>query len=238
MNSSQSQPTAAGADEVLVPFSRVAGFVRQVTHDVRNGLNAIDLQSAYAAELVSDPEALEEVRRIRGLIQQSTKMLQALSSNFWVSAPSLVSYSARIFVEDLQDRLVKHHPDHAPQVRWTVDLKEESIAVDLEMIFTAIAEVFKNAFSFREADAEIAARAFAEGGRFVVEITEAKTKLPSPPEAWGREPFASTRRGAYGLGLFRSRQLLAAHGGELHFSHDSGRNLLTSRLSLPLADPS
>jgi signal transduction histidine kinase len=237
MNRSQSQPNSSGPD-IPVPFSRVAGFVRQVTHDVRNGLNAIDLQTAYTAELVSDPEAVEEVRRIRALIQQTTRMLQALSSNFWLSTPNPVPYSARIFVEDLQDRLVKQHPDHAPQVRWEVTLKEESIAVDLEMIFTAIAEVLKNAFSFREAGGEIAARVFAEGGRFVLEITEPKSTVPSPPEAWGREPFASTRRGGYGLGLFRSRQLLAAHGGDLQFSHDSGRNLLSSRISLPLADPS
>ncbi len=238
MNPPQNQPAPTQAADVLVPFTRVAGFVRQVTHDVRNGLNAIELQTAYAAELVSDPEALEEVRRIRGLVQQTTKMLQALSSNFWVSTPNLVPYSARIFVEDLRDRLVKQHPEHAPQVRWDVELQDESIAVDLEMIFAAIAEVFKNAFSFRESGGEIAARAFAEGGRLVVEITETKTAVPSPPEGWGREPFVSSRRGAYGLGLFRSRQLLAAHRGDLEVSHEPGRNLLSSRISLPLADPS
>ena len=33
--------------DLKVPFERIAKFVRQVTHDVRNGLNAMDLQAAY-----------------------------------------------------------------------------------------------------------------------------------------------------------------------------------------------
>lgn len=231
MNKPESNPT----EQLEVPFDRVATFIRQVTHDVRNNLNAMDLQAAYVVELVTDAEAVEEVRRIRSHIQQAAKQLQALSANFWVSSPNLVTYSAAIFVEDLQDRLAKMHPDHAPKVKWTVNLDEKMVSLDLEMIFTGIAEVFENAFQFKEGEAPIEAEAREEGGKFVIELQEPKTKIPSDPERWGREPFLSSRRGAYGLGLYRARRIFAEHGGELRFTHDSGRNLLSSKIVLPFA---
>src|SRR5690606_4382723 len=115
-------------DSLEVPFDRVSTFIRQVTHDVRNNLNAMDLQAAYVVELVTDPEAIEEVRRIRSHIQQAAKQLQALSGNFWVAAPNVVTYSAKIFVEDLRDRLARMHPEHAPKVEWAVELGEQMVA--------------------------------------------------------------------------------------------------------------
>lgn len=229
------QPESTPADQLQVPFDRVATFIRQVTHDVRNNLNAMDLQAAYVVELVADPEAVEEVRRIRSHIQQAAKQLQALSGNFWVAPPNLVTYSAKIFVEDLQDRLAKMHPDQAPKVKWTVQLDEKMVSLDLEMIFTGIAEVFENAFQFKEGDGALEAHVREEAGKFVIELLEPKTTVPSDPQRWGREPFLSSRRGAYGLGLYRARRIFAAHDGELSFSHDSGRNLLSSKIVLPFA---
>lgn len=228
-------PEQKSSDPLLIPFERVSTFIRQITHDVRNNLNAMDLQAAYVAELVTDSEALEEVQRIRTHIQQAAKQLQALSANFWVATPSLVTYSARIFVEDLQDRLAKLHPDYASKVQWKVELGEQMVALDLEMIFAAIAEVFENAFQFKEGEEPIEARIAAEDGKFVIEFREPKTSVPSDPARWGWEPFLSSRRGGYGLGLFRARQILAEHEGELRFTYDPEKNILLSRIVLPFA---
>lgn len=222
----------------VIPFSRVGSFIRQVTHDVRNNLNGMDLQAAYAVELITDPEANEEVRRVRQMIQQAAKQLQTLSSYFQLPQSNLVSYSANIFVEDLRDRLTRIFPEQMPSVEWKVSVGEEMISVDLEMIFSTIAEVFKNAFQFREAGQPISASVFAENGRVVLEVEEGKTTVPSDPSTWGREPFVSTRRGGYGLGLFRARRILELHGGEIVASHDSARARLTTRVSLPVASES
>ena len=226
------------SNEPVIPFSRVGSFIRQVTHDVRNNLNGMDLQAAYAVELITDPEANEEVRRVRQMIQQAAKQLQTLSSYFQLPQSNLVSYSANIFVEDLRDRLTRIFPEQMPSVEWKVSVGEEMISVDLEMIFSTIAEIFKNAFQFREAGQPILASVFGENGRVVLEVEEGKTTVPSDPSTWGREPFVSTRRGGYGLGLFRARRILELHGGEIVASHDSARARLTTRVSLPVASES
>ena len=224
-----------------VPLPRIAGFVRQVTHDVRNGLNSMDLQAAYLNELITDPEAIDELRRLRGLIQTTARQLQTLSSNFWTSAPNLVTYSAKILVEDLRDRLKKTFADSADKLAkivWEVNVDDELVSVDIEMLFGAITRLFENALHFVEPGGQITAHAQVAGGRFILELTETKTLPPAgDPEAWGDDPFISTKRGGYGLGIFRAKSLLSVQGGELQISYDSGRNLLLNRVSLPLAHP-
>jgi K+-sensing histidine kinase KdpD len=230
-------PEAVDTGSISVPLPRLAGFIRQVTHDVRNSLNAIDLQAAYLAELVTDTEARDEVRRLRGIIQSTARQLQGISSNFWTGTPNLVTYSAKILIEDLQDRLKKTFPEQSPRVAWHVRLDDESIALDLEMFFNAVARIFENTFQFGEAGATIEAHSFADGDEFVLEFHEPKTSLDSDPATWGEEPLVSTRRGGYGLGLYRARSFLAVLGGKLQISHDSGSNLLLTRVILPLAPP-
>ena len=94
--------------DVLVPFERVATMVRQLTHDVRNGFSAMELQSAYVAELLRDSEdfaaAAGEVQRLRGMIAENTNSLRRFSARFRVSPPSLVEYPAQMFTEDFRDR--------------------------------------------------------------------------------------------------------------------------------------
>ena len=231
-----SNSTSLDPTQISVPLPRLATFIRQVTHDVRNSLNAMDLQASFVAELVTDAEAVEEVRRIRQGIQQSARDLQALSGKFWTSKPNPIPYEARILVEDFCDRMAKRESDFATGVQWTVTLGDENIEIDIEMIFAAFAEIFFNAFQNREGSDPIQASASLEGGKFLLRVSETKVGVPSDPTFWGKEPFVSTRRGAYGLGLFRARGIIAAHGGEYTVAHDPERALLVTRVMLPLAN--
>ncbi|HEY2343337.1 MAG TPA: ATP-binding protein, partial [Chthoniobacteraceae bacterium] len=198
------------------------------------------LQAAYILELATEPEATDELGRMRAQITQSARSLQSLSANFWLPQPSKIPYQASIFMEDFRDRLARVTPEKISRVEWTSKLNGQNISVDLEMVFTALAELFKNAFHFGDPEGPIRAVAKAEGKRFSLEVTESLKELPTlagkpviTPEHWGEEPFVSTRRGGYGLGLFRTRMVLAVHDGDLRFTHDSGRALLAARVTLP-----
>jgi nitrogen-specific signal transduction histidine kinase len=226
---------APSTEEVTVPFERVAGLVRHLTHDIRNGLNTLDLQASFLQELVNDPEASPEVKRIRSMISTTAKTLQNFSSTFWLGEMHPVTYSAEMLVEDFRARLVSVLPEQAKEITWTVELGKEAIAVDIELIFRAFSEFFKNAIHFRENEGAISVRVFAEKERFVLELRETKTEVSSQPESWGTEPLVSTRRGGFGMGLFHARRILTAHEGLAEIGFDSTAKLLTTRLSLPLA---
>ena len=227
------------AAEPLVPFERVGKMVGQLTHDVRNRLSGMQLQSAYVADLLTDPkdaaEAARELKRLRGMIEDYAKSLKGFSRRFRVPPPELVRYPAKSLIEDFCQRLARVQPEFAPQVTWTVELADEAVEVDPEMTFEALGEFFQNAAHFQEAGAPVTAHAATEAGRFCLDLRERKTAVPSAPATWGAEPLVSTRDGAYGLGLFHARQLLAAHGGGVEFTHDPAAAQLTTRIFLPLA---
>ena len=70
---------ATSENAVTVPLDRLSKFIRQVAHDVRNGLNAVDLGAALVAELAADSEAAEEARRMRTSVAGAAGTLQRLA---------------------------------------------------------------------------------------------------------------------------------------------------------------
>ena len=233
--SASEQSQVEGKENPEIPFERVGNFIRQVSHDVRNNLGSMDLQAAYAAELITDGEAAAEVGKLRGMIASTAKLLQTISRNFQTPKPNLVTLSAAILLEDFRERFEKLHPEEAARMEWTVELGDEMISVDIEMIFNVLLECCRNAFYFHEGDQTVNARAFATGEELLIELRQQRAVIALPAQTWGRAPLVSTRRGGYGLGLFLVRQILAAHGGDLEFIHLADEATLTARVRLPLA---
>lgn len=48
--------------EPKIPWRDVVKFIGQLNHDLRDNLNAIELQSAFLGEIVQDPEAKKKLR--------------------------------------------------------------------------------------------------------------------------------------------------------------------------------
>ena len=69
----------APTDSVTVPWSDIVRFVRQLSHDLRNDLNAIELQSAYIGELTQNQELTSEIKRLREIVSGMNSTLQLLS---------------------------------------------------------------------------------------------------------------------------------------------------------------
>jgi K+-sensing histidine kinase KdpD len=222
-------------EEPSVPFPRVIGLVRQLTHDIRNGLNNVDLQAALLQELVTDAEVTPEIKRLRGMVTETAKWLQELSRMFWLPEPNFVTYSASAFIEDFRSRLAKSLPQSATHLDWQVALQEEMIPVDIEMIFRGLAEFFKNAFHFREGETPISVSVAVEGQTLVVKLVEPKSAVASAPEKWGNEPLVSTRRSGFGMGLYYTRQVIDAHQGKVEQAFDEAAKRLTTTVVLPLA---
>lgn len=233
------EPSTTPFAPLAVPFDDVAAFTRKLIHDVRNGLNALDLQLASMFDGIEgiDGPLRDDLTLARRLLNNEARRLVEISAQFRSPTPQIITYLATDLIEDMRARIERTLGAGAPPIGWTIAVTRERVEVDFEMLSAVVVELVRNAVQFREGDAPLKARAAAEGGVFVIELRESRAAIASDPAVWGTVPFASTRRGGYGLGLFAARRTLTTLGGSLGIGHDAGRRELCSRLTLPLATP-
>lgn len=216
-----------------VPWSDMVKFVRQLSHDIRNNLNAVELQSAYLAELAEEGEMKTEVQRLREMISQIGISLQRLTAGLSQVNPNLIPYLAADFVEDLKHKLAKEFPENAAKVTWEVQLKDASLQVDPQLVQQAFLEIFSNAFQHERNITSITAKAYMDKNCFIFELWEPKARFELPTENWGREPLRNVSQGHYGLGLNRARSIAEAHGGYFRAEYDRKTSTLITTLTLP-----
>ena len=222
----------------LVPWERVEQFVSQFSHDLRNGLNACELQLTFLAEISTDPEAAEEVKALRSTLAGITKQLQTVRVATGVAKTHTLEYPAADLFEDLRERFVRLHPQGASRVAWEMEVgTQTTVNIDPEVTLSAGMELLHNALHFADAGSPITCRMRAEAGQVLCSVEQNYAGTPNPaPEDWGRSALLSTRRGAYGLGLFWVRRGLEAQGSRLDFHHSPEQKTVTAVLTLPLAD--
>jgi signal transduction histidine kinase len=217
-----------------VPWADMVHFVRQLSHDIRNNLNAVELQSAYLAELAEEGEMKTEVQRLREMVSQIGTSLQRLTAGLSQASPNLIPYPAADFVEDLKQKLAKEYPDNAAKVSWDVQLKAATLQVDPQLVQQAFLEIFNNAFQHERNIKSIAAKTCIDNNRFVFELREPKARFELSTENWGREPLQNVSQGHYGLGLNHARSIAEAHGGDFRGEYDRKTSTLITTMTLPI----
>ena len=215
----------------------VTKFVRQLSHDLRNHLNAAELQSAYLAELAEEPELKEEIKRLRAMISEVGGSLQRVTSALGPARLTVMPYGAADFVEGLRQKLGTDHPDQSAEIAWDVQTGDTHLEIDPQLLQPALLELFANAFRHDRAPGFISVEARIERDRFHFTIREPKRNFQLSTENWGREPFRTVGQGHYGLGLNRSRVIIEAHEGQFNARYDSPASSLITTVVLPLAEP-
>jgi K+-sensing histidine kinase KdpD len=217
-----------------VPWIDMVRFVRQLSHDLRNHLNAIELQSAYISELDGSAELKGEIKRLREMISGLSAVLQKLTGLGEIK-PNLISYRASDFVEDLRKTIAHEFPNESAEITWDIQGGDAMLNVDPQLLQQAFSEVFANAFQHDRGKGALIATARSDRKQFVFSLREPKTRFESSTKNWGREPFRRITRGHYGLGLSRARVIMEAHDGEMQAEYDPKDSTLLTTLTLPLA---
>src|SRR6195256_3360993 len=186
------------SDSITVPWSDVVRFVRQLSHDLRNHLNAAELQAVYLNELAADDEMKSEIKRLREMIAQLGAILQKLSADLGQVKANLMTYGAADFVEDMRRKVAQDFPEQPALAQWEVQLKNETFEIDPQLLQQALLELFANAFRHEPKADATKARARTEKGRFVFALEERRARFDLPTGNWGREPLGHVGQGHYG----------------------------------------
>ncbi len=226
------QPDPGGGMEVQ--WQDFVRFLRQLSHDLRNHLNAMELQSALLNELLSDPELKDEVKRLRGMIAETSNALQKLVNAANPPTPNTMEYKASDLFEDIQNRVAATFPEQKDQIEWSAGGETGEVEIDPQLLPEAFLEIFRNAFQHGREEGPITVAAGVEGGTFSIVISEPKSGFDRETASWGRQPLHDVSRGHYGLGLTRARAILKSHHGDLRAHHDPAQSRLVTTASLPL----
>ena len=222
-------------NSLSVPWSDTVRFIRQLSHDLRNHLNAIELQSTYINELAENPQLKVEIKHLREMISGLASTLQKLSRGLEDVKPDLISYRASDFVDDLRKKIAHEFPDTSNEIVWNVQPDDGELDVDPQMLQQAFIELFANAFLHDRGEGEIVVTARIDKNRFIFTLDEPKTRFELSTENWGCEPLRKIGHGHYGVGLNRVRVIMEAHRGEMHARYDSKTARLITMLMLPLS---
>jgi K+-sensing histidine kinase KdpD len=225
----------APKNSLTVPWSNTVRFVRQLSHDLRNDLNAIELQSVYIGELTQDQELTTEIKRLREVVSGMNSTLQLLSRAVGEITPNVVTYPAAEFLADMRTQIERNFSKENNEITWEVQLQGETLNIDPQLIQEVFMELFANAFQHDRADGALVAKARISDGRFLFILHEPKAAFSSDTQNWGREPLRKVRQRHYGLGLNRIRAIVEAHGGELQAQYDPKAATLVSTVTLPLS---
>ena len=218
-----------------VAWSDVVHFIRQLSHDLRNHLNAIELQSAYISELERDDDLKGEIKRLRVMISGLTSTLQSLSKAVSVVKPNLISYPAADFVEDLREKINRDFSGETAEINWKIQLGDAMLNVDPQLLQETFIELYANAFRHNRGKGVLVATAKIDNNQFLFTLEEPKARFELPTEDWGREPLRKISQGHYCLGLNRVHAIVEAHGGELYAQYNPNVPALTTTLVLPVS---
>jgi len=217
-----------------IPLPQLVTFVRQITHDVRNGLNAMDLQAAFLGEIAGHGELAEEVGKLRRMISHVTDDMQQLSQRFGELRPVLMNYPVQEFLQGLKQAVEEEFETQAKRIVWEVKVGDEEMEMDYNLLLSVLLELTRNSIFFREGDQAIHFTARNDGASVVFQVRQHRSKPLTDPASWGREPLRSGRRGGYGLGLFYVRRVLDTLRGQLDPAYDPKSGELSVRVILPL----
>jgi K+-sensing histidine kinase KdpD len=219
--------------EPEISLPELTKFVSQLSHDLRNHLNAISLQIAFLTEIAPNEEMKQEVQRLRKMTDDFGTDLQKLSASLKPPRLQTMSYAAKEFVEDLESKLANVEPELAPMVDWRNSLGAEAFEIDPQLLQQAFLELFANAARHDRTEDRLTFEGRPSGDAIELRLCEPKTKFEGSTENWGERPFQSIGHSHYGLGLFWARGIFQAHHGTLQAQFDPAASVLVTTVCLP-----
>lgn len=205
-------------------------FLRQLSHDVRNDLNAMELLISYVECEKSGGDVGNALSQLHDAVRYGARRMLRVSRAVQVPDLEYIPYPADILYEDLKDRVALERPQLAARIVWSrCDIKTVA-PVDATLVLEALTELLENAAAFSSCESPVQVQVEECEGGVRWQILQHALESPSNLEQWGLLPLVSTRRSHYGLGLFRVRRIIRAHQATLSFHYDAGGKKLATEV--------
>jgi phosphoserine phosphatase RsbU/P len=222
-------------------------FLAILGHDLRNPLAAIDMAATLAAQLAAksgDAAIARATARIGSSSRRMSRMIEQIldltrsrtGGGFKIHrAPT----SLHAMLATIVDEARVAHPKRSIELRCTSSLSGNWDRDRLEQVFS---NLIGNAIAHGSTTGPVTVEAHDRGAVIDVDVHNQGPPIPPDQQHGLFDPFrrgdraSRTRATAgLGLGLYISRELVAAHGGTLAVSSSDDTAGTTFRVTLPKA---
>lgn len=221
----------------------VGQMLAQVTHEVRNPLNAMSLHAEILCDELGDPEQLDmmrtitgEIRRIEAVTGRYLELSRGRRAELSLAEPAEVCREV-LRVDEEALRRAGAVASLVPRLAWPEEadppLSEGSALVELDAdaLRRALRNLLKNAAEAGAGRVEVCALR-REGG-LLVRVADDGPGMDEDTARAAFDPFYTTKAQGTGLGLAITRQELEEVGGHIRCARRPGGGMIFE-LALPV----
>jgi PAS domain S-box-containing protein len=208
------------ASERLASVGQMAAYI---AHEINTPLANISLLAAASKRRTQDPEVRERLDKIDAQRRQAAAIIADLLSFTKHREIQPEDVDLRVVIAAAIDQI---DPYRHTEVELLADLGEQAVAahVDPVQMQEVFVNLLRNAFE-ATAHGTVHLRLESQPGYRIVTIADTGQGIPEDVQARLFQPFVSTKRnkGGTGLGLALCKNIVTAHGGEIHFTTTVGK---------------
>jgi two-component system NtrC family sensor kinase len=223
--------------ERLAAVGRISA---QITHEIRNPLNAIGLNAELLAEeLAQLPAPPSEALTLVAAISREVDRLNGVTEEYLRFArlprPAFGRQDLSDQLASLLDFLSAELSAARIEVVRALDPALPAIQADEGQIRAVFLNLLRNSREAMPRGGQVTVRTrLKEGGTVIAEVADTGGGIPPGDLTRVFEPFYSTKERGTGLGLAFTRQVVEEHGGRIRCESELGRGT-TFTIELPAA---
>jgi putative PEP-CTERM system histidine kinase len=208
-------------------FHRLTSFV---AHDLKNAVSSLSLLSANALRHFDDPEFQRDaLATLSKTVDRMRTLLQRLAST--AEVPTLERQPLDLAVL-IAERIVPLA--RAPHVTLLLELRPAPCLGDPESIERVFHNLLINAIEALDGHGEVAIRSRVQDGAALCEVSDTGCGMSFDFVRRSLfEPFRSSKKGGWGIGLYHAREIVRAHRGRIDVRTEEGRGT-TFTVTFPL----
>jgi signal transduction histidine kinase len=223
----------------LVESERLAAIgstAAKLGHEIANPLNGISLGIELLEKRIAkqanspDPELDKSIKRLKNEISNLRQVVGQFRN---ISRKEKYNFEPSLLTELVRE-VVEFERPYFEQIRVEVETRFPAdfplCNIDRAKMMQVLLNLLKNAAESMPNGGKITVGANASDRTVSVEIADTGTGIPLGFDPF--EPFATTKKDGTGIGLFISRQIVAAHHGRLSCQSQADQGT-TFRIELP-----
>jgi signal transduction histidine kinase len=222
--------------ERLAAVGRISA---QITHEVRNPLNAIGLNAELLAEELAEARAPAEAQHLVAAICREVDRLNGVTEEYLRFArlprPSLARHDLNEILASLADFLAAELSAAGVALVRELAAGPLPVQADEGQLRAAFLNLLRNSREAMPAGGTVTLRSRRAGEAVEAEVADTGGGIPPGDLTRIFEPFYSTKERGTGLGLAFAQQVVREHGGEIRCDSTVGRGT-TFTLRLPADD--